>query len=135
VRVLWGIDLCQNNTIIYGRHGTVAVSDMGYPSLVVQSNLRAVAGAGNLTWRGVQGCYAPKLPAATPETDIVGHFVNALRTGKAPSCSGSFQLHVHEILFGAYESATTGTVYRMTTPLDSWNKLPGEFYDTTSGFI
>lgn len=135
VRSLWGISFAQNNTIVYGRKGTVAMNDAGF-DLVVHSPERPIDDADEVTWRGVSQCYVPhKRPDFGPEDDIMGHFVNCLRTGHQPKCSAQQQLHVHEIMFGAYESAKTGQRYTLTTTFEPWNQLDPAIFDTKSQYI
>lgn len=135
IRTLWGVSFTQNNTIIYGRKGTVALNDSGY-ALVIHSPETVVPDARQVTWRGAKECYVPdELPSLEPEQDIMGHFVHCLRTGEQPKPSGRLQLHVHEIMFAAYESAQTGKRYILTTSFEPWNRLDPQIYDTKSDFI
>jgi predicted dehydrogenase len=135
IRTLWGTSFVQNNTIIYGRKGTVALNDSGFP-LVIHSLEASIPDAEQVTWRGIKECYVPKeLPPFGPEQDIMGHFVHCLRTGDQPKPSGRLQLHVHEIMFGAYESAQTGQRYDLKTTFEPWNRLDPQIFDTKSDFI
>jgi predicted dehydrogenase len=135
IRTLWGTSFVQNNTIIYGRKGTVALNDSGFP-LVIHSLEASIPDAEQVTWRGIKECYVPKeLPSFGPEQDIMGHFVHCLRTGDQPKPSGRLQLHVHEIMFGAYESAQTGQRYDLKTTFKPWNRLDPQIFDTKSDFI
>jgi predicted dehydrogenase len=135
IRSLWGISYAQNNTIIYGRRGTVALNDSKLP-LVIHSPHRELPGCKPVSWRGLDGCYAPQnLSALSAQETILGHFVHCLRTGEQPKPSGHLQLHVHEIMFGAYQSAETGHRYTLTTSFSPWNRLEPGIYDTRSEFI
>ncbi len=135
IRTLWGMSLLQNNTIIYGRNGTVALNDSGY-DLVIHSPQTPVPDANTVTWRGVKGCYIPdKLPSHGPEQDIMGHFIHCLRTGEQPGQSARQQLHVHEIMFGAYESAKIGQRIVLKTTFEPWHRLNPSLFDTRSDFI
>ncbi|WP_028547370.1 Gfo/Idh/MocA family protein [Paenibacillus sp. UNC451MF] len=135
IRTLWGTSFKQNNTLIYGRKGTVAINDGGFP-LVIHSPQAPIEGAEPVTWRGYSDCYAPKLlPSLSSEQDIMSHFVHSLRTGEQPKPSGRLQLHVHEILFAAYRSAETGQRCLLTTTFEPWNKLDQGIFDTKSDFI
>lgn len=136
VRTLWGTSFSQNNTVIYGRKGTVALNDGGYP-LVVHSPGAPIPDAEQVTWRGVKECYAPKIqPADSSEKDIMSHFIHCIRTGQPPKQSARQQLHVHEIMFGAYRSAETGSRYELTTTFKPFHHAvkPIQF-DTKSDFI
>jgi predicted dehydrogenase len=115
IRTLWGMSFVQNNTLIYGRKGTVALNDSGFP-LVVHSPGQALPDSEQVTWRGVKECYVPQAKIASiPQEDIMTHFVRCLRDGEQPVQSGRQQLHVHEIMFGAYRSAESGKRYELTT--------------------
>jgi len=135
IRSLWATSFVQNNTIIYGRKGAVILGDSGF-ELVIHSPHQSIEDAKSVTWRGVEDCYVPNdRPAFGPEEDIVGHFVHCLRTGEQPKPSGRLQLHVHEIMFGAYDSAASGNRYMLTTTFEPWNLLDSGIYDTKSEHI
>lgn len=135
IRSLWGMPFKQNNTIIYGRSGTIALNDSGYP-LVIQTSEKMIPDAEQVVWRGLENCYIPHgMMSKQPNESVIAHFVDCLRTGKQPVQSGRQQLHVHEIMFGAYRSAETGQRYRLTTTFTPWSKLDPGIYDTRSGYI
>jgi predicted dehydrogenase len=135
IRTLWGTSFKQNNTLIYGRKGTVAINDSGF-QLVIHSPNAPIPDAEQVSWRGVQDCYTPKLlPSSSSEQDIMSQFVHCLRTGAEPKPSGRLQLHVHEIMFSAYKSASSGQRYNLTTTFEPWNKLPAAIFDTRSDYI
>lgn len=135
IRSLWGMAFKQNNTIIYGRSGTVALNDSGFP-LVVHSPGQTLPDAESVTWRGLDNCYVPHGKIASiPKREVIASFVNGLRTGEQPIQSGKQQLHVHEILFGAYRSAETGQRYSLTTDFTPWSKLRPTIFDTRSDYI
>ncbi|CAG7598676.1 Inositol 2-dehydrogenase/D-chiro-inositol 3-dehydrogenase [Paenibacillus solanacearum] len=135
VRTLWGTSFKQNNTLIYGRCGTIAMNDSGYP-LVIHSPTQALPDAEQVTWRGLTECYVPHGKIASfPNEDVMSHFVRCLRTGTQPVQSGRQQLHVHEIMFGAYRSAEIGQRYTLTTTFVPWDKLDQDIFDTRSDFI
>ncbi|MFE5323447.1 Gfo/Idh/MocA family protein [Paenibacillus sp. NPDC056579] len=135
IRTLWGTSIKQNNTLIYGRKGTIAINDGGFP-LVVHSPLAPIPDAESVTWRGYSDCYAPKLlPSIDSERDIMSHFIHCLRTGEQPKPSGRLQLHVHEIMFAAYQSAESGQRCTLTTTFEPWNKLDPHIFDTKSNYI
>ncbi len=135
IRTLWGMSFLQNNTIIYGRKGTVALNDSGFP-LVVHSPGLALPDAEQVTWRGVKDCYVPHDKISLiPQEDIMTHFVGCLRSGEQPIQTGRQQLHVHEIMFGAYRSAESGKRYELTTTFTPWSKLQPGIFDTRSEFL
>lgn len=135
IRTLWGMSFVQNNTLIYGRNGTVALNDSGLP-LVVHSPGRPVPDAEPVIWRGVDHCYVPRAQIASiVSEDIMTHFVRCLRSGEQPVQSGRQQLHVHEIMFGAYRAAATGMRFKLTTTFTPWSKLPSGIFDTRSAYI
>lgn len=135
IRTLWGTSFVLNNTLVFGRNGTVALNDSGLP-LVVHAPKVPVPDAESVTWRGLQDCYVPRSAIAShPEVSIMGHFIQCLRDGVVPVQSGRQQLHVHEIMFGAYRSAETGARYSLTTSFTPWNKLDPAIFDTRSEFI
>lgn len=136
IRSLWGMSFKQNNTLIYGRKGTLALHDSGYP-LVLQSSLEPVIpDAEQVTWRGIDPCYVPHgMIAKQKKESVIEHFVHCLRTGEQPVQSCRQQLHVHEIMFGAYQSAASGQRYSLTTTFAPWAKLDPQIFDTRSDYI
>ncbi|CAG7616981.1 Gfo/Idh/MocA family protein [Paenibacillus allorhizosphaerae] len=135
IRTLWGTSFKQNNTLIYGRSGTIAMHDCGYP-LVIHSPTQALPDAEQVTWRGLTDCYVPQGKIASfPNEDFMSHFVRCLRAGTQPVQTGRQQLHVHEIMFGAYHSAETGNRYTLKTTFTPWDKLDQGIFDTRSDFI
>lgn len=135
IRSLWGMSFKQNNTLIYGRKGTVALNDCGYP-LVVQTLGEALPDAEQVNWRGNEDCYVPHRRISEQKNEsVIAHFVRCLRTGKQPVQSGKQQLHVHEILFGAYQSAESGQRYTLTTSFTPWTALDSKQFDTRSSYI
>ncbi|WP_409346487.1 Gfo/Idh/MocA family protein [Paenibacillus sp. MBLB4367] len=135
IRTLWGMSFKQNNTLIYGRNGTVALNDSGFP-LVIHSPGQALLDAEKVIWRGIDECYVPHGTIASfPNEPVMAHFVTCVRSGVHPVQSGRQQLHVHEILFGAYRSAETGKRYELSTTFTSWNKRKSGIFDTRSEFL
>ncbi|TDF98826.1 Gfo/Idh/MocA family protein [Paenibacillus piri] len=136
IRTLWGTSFAANHTLIYGRKGTLAVNDSGFP-LVIHSPEAPIPDAEQVTWRGIAGCYTPKLlPSESTEADIMSHFVHCLRSGRQPKQSPRMQLHVHEVMFAAYQSAETGRRCALTTTFEHWNaQLEPAIFDTKSEFI
>lgn len=135
IRTLWGMSFKHNVALIYGRKGTVALNDSGFP-LVVHSPGQALPDAEQVTWRGNPDCYVPHGKIASfPQEDVITHFVRCLRAGEQPIQSGRQQLHVHEIMFAAYRSAESGQRCALTTTFTPWAKLQPGFFDTRSGYI
>ena len=135
IRSLWGMAFKQNNTIIYGRKGTIALNDSGYP-LVIHSPDQVIAGAERVNWRGLENCYLPRDEIATRQSEsVIGYFAHCLRTGEQPIQSAKQQLHVHEIMFGAYRSAESGQRYPLTTTFTLWSQLDSAIFDTRSGYL
>ncbi|MDB5055332.1 MAG: gfo/Idh/MocA family oxidoreductase [Bacilli bacterium] len=135
IRTLWGIAFKQNNTIIYGREGTIALNDSGF-DLVIHSPHRPIPDAKQVIWRGLDHCFVPnKRSFPEQEEDIMGHFINCLRNKQQPKQSARIQLHVHEIMFGAYESGLLGKRYELTTTFEPWYNLKPEMFNTRSEYI
>ncbi|KOP67458.1 hypothetical protein AMS62_21085 [Bacillus sp. FJAT-18019] len=135
IRSLWGMSFKQNNTLIYGRKGTVALNDCGYP-LVIHTLEEAVPNAEQVNWRGNESCFVPHHKISEQRNEsAMAHFVRCVRTGEQPVQSAYQQLHVHEILFGAYQSAETGQRYALTTSFTSSTPLDPLIWDTRSRFI
>jgi predicted dehydrogenase len=72
---------------------------------------------------------------STPNESMIDHFVQSIRTGSEPRCSGRLQLHVHEILFKGYEAAATGRTLDLETTFEPWHHVDPAFYDTRGGFV
>jgi hypothetical protein len=67
---------------------------------------------------------------------MMSHFIHCVRTGQHPKQSARQQLHVHEIMFGAYQSAETGMRYRLTTSFEPFHHQAGpDMFDTKSSYI
>jgi len=115
VRTLWGIAFAQNNTIIYGRQGTLGLNDEGYP-VVLHSPKAAVAKTNPVVWRGLKDSYVPEhLETLDPNHDILGRFVHAIRTGEPLRQGPDLSLHIIETVCGAIAAAKEGRRYRLTT--------------------
>lgn len=135
IRTLWGMSFKQNHTLIYGRSGTIALNDSGYP-LVIHSPKQALPDAETVSWRGLPDCYVPKQAISSFQAkDVMTYFTDCIRSGKQPVQSGRQQLHVHEIMFGAYRSAESGIRYELTTTFTPWDKLDPAIFDTRSDYI
>jgi len=66
---------------------------------------------------------------------VIEYFAHCLRTGEQPIQSAKQQLHVHEIMFGAYRSAESGQRYQLTTSFTPWSKLDPALFDTHNGYL
>lgn len=132
VRTLWGTSFTRNDTAIYGRKGTLW---LGGGQVTIHSPEREIPDAEPIAWQGIADCYrAPILPE-TPNESIIDHFVESIKSGTEPRCSGKLQLHVHEILFKAYRAAETGQTQSLETTFEPWHSVNPEFYDTRSEYI
>jgi predicted dehydrogenase len=131
-RTLWGTSFTRNDTVIYGRRGTIWLSG---GQVVVHSPHAPVAGAEPVEWQGFQSCYRVQPSEGTPNESIIDHFVQSIQAGTEPKCSGRLQLHVHEILFKGYEAAATGRTIDLETTFEPWHRVEPGFYDTRSGYI
>lgn len=134
VRTLWGIAFAQNNTIIYGRHGTLALNDSGFP-VVLHSPEKAPVGARQVVWRSLDHCYVPdELPPLPAENDILGRFVHAVRTGEPLRQGSDLHLHIMEVVTAVMAAAETGHRQTLTTRFAA--KAPvDQMMDTRSGPI
>jgi hypothetical protein len=131
VRTLWAIAFHQNNTIIYGRHGTLVLNDSGYP-LVLHAPTRQPPDTHPVSWRGLDGCWAPNaIDELPPSQDIVGRFVAAIRNETPLDQGPDLSLHVMEIVTKAIASASTGEGYSLTTRFSPVTPL-GQLLDTRS---
>ncbi|UNK16973.1 Gfo/Idh/MocA family oxidoreductase [Paenibacillus sp. N3/727] len=135
IRSLWGLSFKQNNTIIYGRNGTIALNDSGYP-LVIHTLRECIPDSEQVNWRGIENCYVPQGKLSKQKNEsVISHFVHCLRTGEQPVQSAKQQLHVHEIMFGAYQSAESGQRYPLTTTFTPWTKVDSLIFDTRSRYV
>ncbi|MEF3306156.1 hypothetical protein [Paenibacillus sp. GYB003] len=102
----------------------------------VHSPGRPLPDAEPVIWRGLADCFVPhRTIEAIPHEDVIAHFVRCLRDGKQPVQSARQQLHVHEIMFGAYRSAESGKRYGLTTTFTPWEKLNPAVFDTRGDYI
>lgn len=132
VRTLWGTSFTRNDTTIYGRKGTLW---LGGGQVVLHSPSREVPDAEPVEWQGFQNCYRVPIRPETPNESIIDHFVTSIQTATEPRCNGRLQLHVHEILFRAYQAAETGQTQTLETTFTPWHTASPNFYDTRSGYI
>lgn len=132
VRTLWGTSFTRNDTTIYGRRGTLWVSG---GQVVLHSPGRAPEGCEPIEWQGFADCHRVPIAAETPNETHIDHFVQSIKSGSEPRCSGRLQLHVHEILFKGYLAAETGCVETLETSFTPWHRVEPEFYDTRDGYV
>lgn len=132
VRTLWGTSFVRNDSIIFGREGTLWLSS---GQVVVHSPHRAIPEGEPVEWQGIRDCLRIPITPETPNESIMDHFVESIKTGTQPKCSGKLQLHVHEILFRGYEAAATGTTQTLTTSFEPWHPLDPSLFETRAGFI
>jgi predicted dehydrogenase len=131
-RTLWGTSFVRNDTAVYGRKGTLWLSG---GQVILHSPGRPVTEGEAVEWQGFPDCYRIPVTPDTPNESIIDHFVESIRAGKEPRCSGRLQLHVHEILFKGYTAAQTGETQELETTFRPWHDVDPSFYDTRSTFI
>jgi predicted dehydrogenase len=132
VRSLWGTSFSRNDSAVYGRRGTLWLSGS---QLVIHSPQGAIPGAQAVEWQGFRDCYRVPVAPDVPQESILDHFVHSIRAGRSPTCSGPLQLHVHDILFRAYDAARTGQAQELRTTFTLWHSVAPEFYDTRASYI
>lgn len=132
VRTLWGTSFVRNDTTLYGRMATLW---LGNGQVTIHSPSRPVPGGEPVEWQGFSDCYRVPVSPETPNESIVDHFVECVKTGNQPRCSGHLHLHVHEILFKAYAAAETGRTQELETTFEPWHSLDPAFFDTRSEYI
>jgi predicted dehydrogenase len=134
VRSNWSRSYMQNGTVLHGRHGAFFINHFGRP-LVVKSDLQPVPNAKPVEYLGLPNCYAPEIPTLPIAEDLIGHFVDCIRTGRTPRPSLAIGLHIAEQQMKAYESAQTGRRLDLTTRFDVWwNREPG-ILDLGGGYL
>ena len=120
IRASWAHTHYENYTAIYGRHGAVYINADNRP-LIVKSELEK---AGKKTdFRGLDNCYEPAdFPQFPPESDIMGKFIESIRSGKPPVYDAAQSLHIMEVMDKAYLSAKTGKAQKITSWFKVWWK-------------
>jgi UDP-N-acetylglucosamine 3-dehydrogenase len=118
VKASWAHTHYENYTAIYGRHGAVYIN-ADNRQLIVKSDLKK---AGKKTeFRGMGNCYEPgKFPKFGPDDDILGKFIEAIRSDKQPVYDAAQSLHIMEVMDRAYLSAKTGKTQKITTGFKMW---------------
>ena len=135
LRALWGTSFSRLDLNVFGRRGSLFSNSFGHRA-VLHSPGRPVPGATAMEYRGVADCYPLPLPSQEQQRfgglDLM---IDAIEGTREPSWSGNQQLHVHEILFKAYQAARTGTTQVLDTTFEPWKPLDPAFYDTRSGIV
>jgi predicted dehydrogenase len=130
-RTLWGTSFTRNDTVVFGRKATLWLSG---GQVVLHAPDRAPVGGEPVDWQGLEPCF--RLPVAGGGESIVDHFVECIRSGAQPRCSGRLQLHVHEILFAGWEAARDGRARELETQFAPWHEhAPSSFRDTRRGYL
>lgn len=131
VRAMWNSSMVRNDTTIYGRHGTLWITN---DELIVQALDRVIPDAEAVTWNGYKNCYRVPFERImdVSQEGLVDHFADCIRGISQPRCGGQQQLHVHEILFKGYEAARTGVTQRLETTFTPWHEIEPSFSDTLS---
>jgi predicted dehydrogenase len=125
VRSYWAQSFMQNGTTLHGRHGAIFLGRWGR-SLVVKSDLQPLPDAEPVEFLGLEHCYAPAIPAQAVQGDILGHFVDCIRTGSRPRCDIAIGLHIAEQQMFAYVAARENRAIYLTTTFDPWwDREPG----------
>jgi predicted dehydrogenase len=132
VRTLWGTSFSRNDSVVYGRKGTLWLAG---GAVVLHSPHRPIPDATPVEWQGFENCYRVTPRQGIPAESMIGHFVTCIHTRRQPYCSGHLQLHVHEILFKGYRAAETGQTQNLETTFTLWHTMPPEFYDTRSRWV
>jgi predicted dehydrogenase len=134
VRSYWAQSFMQNGTVLHGRHGAIFLSRWGQP-LVIKSDLKPIATGTKIDYIGLENCYAINAPAQAVKDDIVGHFVDSIRTGTRPRCDGATALHIAEQQMMAYVSSRENRAIALETTFDLWwNREPG-IMDLSTGYL
>ncbi len=125
VRSCWAPARVRRATIVYGRHGTVFLREGG-KRIVIHSMLGPVRGAHRVQFMGLDDCYEIVPRPLEAEEDILGHFVDAVRSGSPSREGGALALHVTEQMLKGYESASTGRSIDLETQFDlPWERQIG----------
>ncbi|MEI7542305.1 MAG: Gfo/Idh/MocA family oxidoreductase [bacterium] len=120
VKASWCHSFVENHTVIYGRKGTVFINTDNNP-LIVKTKAK-IAGK-KVAFRNLDNCFAPTgFPKFEAEDDIMGRFINWVRTGLQPIYNAEQSLHIMEVMDKAYLSSKTGKTQKITTPFKVWWK-------------
>ncbi|MFC4312971.1 Gfo/Idh/MocA family protein [Steroidobacter flavus] len=126
-RALWGTSLVRNDTTIYGRHGTLWLSD---GDIIIHSPERKISGGTPMTRGAYERCYSIPYKKDQRTEGLLEHFVDCIKGVTQPTCGGQQQLHLHEILFRGYDAARSGQVQTLETTFTPWHSVDPTFHDT-----
>jgi predicted dehydrogenase len=129
VRALWGTSIVRNDSTIYGRHGTLWLSDS---DVIIHSPEKKISGATPITWGNYKNCYSVPYKRDQPSEGLIEHFVDCIRGLAQPTCGSHQQLHLHEILFKGHEAARSGRTQDLETTFTPWHRIDPVFHDTRS---
>jgi len=133
VRALWGTSIVRYDVTVYGRQGTLWLAG---DDVVVHSPNRVLPNTTAVTWGSYDSCYrVPTPPASVGHHGVIDHFVDCVAKRCQPRCGAQQQLHVHEILFKAYEAAHTGRTQVLMTTFEPWHAIDPAFHDTRSRLL
>ncbi len=125
VRSCWAPANFRRATIFYGRHGTIYLREGG-KRIVVQSGRGPVPGGHRVEFMGLDDCYEIVPRPIEPEEDILGHFLDSVRTGKPAVSNGALALHVTEQMMKGYESSASRRTIELETDFSlAWDREPG----------
>jgi len=121
VKANWQHPFLENRTIIYGRHGAIYINfdNLDEYPLIIHTK-KKIPKAKKIKWRNLSDCWLPELPPFKAEDDIMGKFINAIKSKKQPVYDGQQSLHFIEVMHKAYISAKTGKVQKIKTPFKVW---------------
>jgi predicted dehydrogenase len=134
IRSYWAQSFMQNGTVLHGRHGAIFLNRWGRP-LVVKSDLQPIPNAEKIEFIGLENCYVPDIPAQRVEEDILGHFVDCIRTGAEPKCNGAIGLHIAEQQMMAYVSSRENRTIPLETTFDVWWDREPKIMDLSEGWL
>ena len=133
VRALWGTSIVRYDVTVYGRHGTLWLAG---DDVVVHSPHRPLPNTDPVKWGSHDNCYRiPVPPAPAHHQGVIDHFAACVAKRCRPTCSAQQQLHVHEILFKAYQAANSGRTQVLATTFEPWHRIDPAFHDTRSRLV
>jgi predicted dehydrogenase len=134
VKALWQHPYVENRTTIYGRDGFVSINFDDVDGVPLVVNTKKKITAKKIKYRNLKNCYTPKMPGFTPNDDIMGKFISAIKNNKQPVYDAMQSLHIMEVMDKAYKAAATGKTQEITTKFKVWwnksdsiQKYKGEF--------
>lgn len=120
VKASWQHPFLENRIIIYGRQGAIFINfdNLDEYPLVIHTK-KKIKGK-KIKYRNLPDCWLPDLDKFTPQDDIMGRFIYAIRNNKQPVYDAQQSLHIMEVMHKAYVSAKTGRKQKITTPFRVW---------------